>query len=79
VLEREQIWWPPKEHDYASRHRTVIRRSTGGNKPILIVEDDLTIGSFLVEAIAQETPYRAIVATDSYQETILTGCVPSHD
>jgi DNA-binding response OmpR family regulator len=35
-------------------------------KTILIVEDDLTIGSFLVEAIAQETPYRAIVATDSY-------------
>ena len=34
-------------------------------KTILIVEDDPNIGSFLVEAIAQETPYRAIVASDS--------------
>ena len=32
---------------------------------ILLVEDDPNIGSFLVEAIAQETPYRAIVARDS--------------
>ena len=32
---------------------------------ILLVEDDPNIGSFLVEAIAQETPYRAIVASDS--------------
>ncbi|GAC1307187.1 MAG: hypothetical protein NVSMB27_45310 [Ktedonobacteraceae bacterium] len=35
-------------------------------KTILLVEDDPGIGSFLVEAIAQETPYRAIVATDSH-------------
>ncbi len=34
-------------------------------KTILLVEDDPNIGSFLVEAIAQETPYRAIVASDS--------------
>jgi len=32
---------------------------------ILLVEDDPNIGSFLMEAIAQETPYRAIVASDS--------------
>jgi DNA-binding response OmpR family regulator len=32
---------------------------------ILLVEDDPNISSFLVEAIAQETPYRAIVASDS--------------
>src|SRR6266699_208643 len=32
---------------------------------ILLVEDDPNIGSFLVEAIGQETPYRAIVANDS--------------
>lgn len=32
---------------------------------ILLVEDDPYISSFLVEAIAQETPYRAIVASDS--------------
>ena len=34
-------------------------------KTILLVEDDPSIGSFIVEAIAQETPYRAIVASDS--------------
>ncbi len=33
---------------------------------ILLVEDDPYIGSLLVEVIAQETPYRAIVATDSH-------------
>ncbi len=33
---------------------------------ILLVEDDPNIGSFLVEAIAQETPYRAIVASDGH-------------
>ena len=33
---------------------------------ILLVEDDPNIGSFLMEAIAQETPYRAIVASDSH-------------
>ena len=32
---------------------------------ILLVEDDPNIDSFLMEAIAQETPYRAIVASDS--------------
>lgn len=32
---------------------------------ILLVEDDPYISSFLVEAIAQETPYRAIVASNS--------------
>ena len=34
-------------------------------KTILLVEDDPYISSFLVEAIAQETPYRVIVASDS--------------
>jgi DNA-binding response OmpR family regulator len=32
---------------------------------ILLVEDDPKVGTFLVEAIVQETPYRAIVAGDS--------------
>ena len=35
------------------------------SKMILLVEDDPYISSFLMEAIAQETPYRAIVANDS--------------
>ncbi len=34
-------------------------------KTILLVEDDSSISSFLEEAIEQETPYRAIVASDS--------------
>ena len=33
---------------------------------ILLVEDDPNISSFLIEAIAQETPFRAIVANDSH-------------
>jgi DNA-binding response OmpR family regulator len=33
-------------------------------KTILLVEDDPYISSFLEEAIEQETPYRAIVASD---------------
>jgi DNA-binding response OmpR family regulator len=33
---------------------------------VLLVEDDPNIGAFLVEAIVQETPYRAIVASDSH-------------
>jgi DNA-binding response OmpR family regulator len=40
--------------------------SQAAAKTILLVEDDPGIGSFLVEAITQETPYRAIVATDSH-------------
>jgi DNA-binding response OmpR family regulator len=35
-------------------------------KTILVVEDDSYIGSFLEEAIEQETPYRAIVASDGH-------------
>ena len=34
-------------------------------KIILIVEDDAAIGEFLVQAIAQETPYFALHVTDS--------------
>ena len=35
-------------------------------KTILLVEDDPNISAFLIEAIAQETPYRAIVASDGH-------------
>ena len=35
-------------------------------KTILLVEDDPNISTLLVEAIAQETPYQAIVASDSH-------------
>src|SRR5947209_8684621 len=36
-------------------------------KTILIVEDDSGIGEFFFEAIKQETPYQALLATDGYQ------------
>ena len=42
-----------------------VGESQAATKTILLVEDDPNIGSFLVEAIAQETHYRAIVASDS--------------
>jgi CheY-like chemotaxis protein len=34
---------------------------------IFIVEDDADIGEFLVEALKQETPYQALLATDGFQ------------
>jgi len=43
----------------------------GGNysaaKIILVVEDDENIGTFLVEALSQETPYRAVLVTDGLE------------
>jgi DNA-binding response OmpR family regulator len=44
---------------------SILGESQAATKTILLVEDDPYISSFLVEAIAQETPYRAIVAGDS--------------
>src|SRR6266699_5141126 len=44
----------------------LARESQATSKTILLVEDDPNISSFLVEAIEQGTPYRAIVATDSH-------------
>lgn len=38
-----------------------------GTKTILVVEDDDNIGSFLVEALSQETSYRALLVTDGFQ------------
>ena len=43
----------------------LAEESQATSNMILLVEDDPNIGSFLVEAIAHETPYRAIVASDS--------------
>jgi DNA-binding response OmpR family regulator len=40
--------------------------SQATTKTILLVEDDPNSSAFPVEAIAQETPYRAIVASDSH-------------
>ena len=45
--------------------KQLLGESQATTKTILLVEDDPYISSFLVEAIAQETPYRVIVASDS--------------
>ena len=45
-------------------------------KTILVVEDDMDIGSFLSLAIEQETPYQAIVVTDGYQALEMVTQVP---
>ena len=37
------------------------------DKTILVVEDDASIGTLLVEALAQETPYSAMLVTDGIQ------------
>src|SRR5258708_4199803 len=44
----------------------LAREAQSATKTILVVEDDSSISSFLVEAIEQETPYRAIVASDDH-------------
>ena len=41
-----------------------LEEAQASTKTILLVEDDPYISSFLVEAVAQETPYRVIVASD---------------
>jgi len=44
---------------------------------IIVVEDDLNIGALLVEAIRQETPYQAMLATQGTQALdLLRGLTP---
>ena len=40
---------------------------SGAVKTIIVVEDDEAIGSFLVQAISQETNYQAMLLTDGFQ------------
>lgn len=37
------------------------------DKTILVIEDDDSIGMLLVEALSQETPYKALLVTDAFQ------------
>lgn len=47
-------------------------------KTILVVEDDYTIGSLLVETITQETAHQALLATSSLQALqMVHECKPS--
>src|SRR5260221_12185337 len=62
------MWCPP---NCWSRAMPLDRELVSGDlqattKTILLVEDDSSISSFLEGAIEQETPYRAIVASDSH-------------
>ena len=45
----------------------VGKKTVGVTKTILIVEDDDSIGKFLVMALSLETPYIALHVTDGYQ------------
>ena len=42
-------------------------REYNSTKTILIVEDDAGVGAFLVQALVQETPYRAVLAANGLQ------------
>jgi DNA-binding response OmpR family regulator len=46
--------------------KQLVGESRATTNTILLVEDDPNISSFLIEAIAQETTYRVIVANDSH-------------
>ena len=47
-------------------------------KTILTVEDDASIGQYLVEAISQETPYLSILVTGSVQALEVVKQVKPH-
>ena len=42
-------------------------------KTVLVVEDDTGIGSFLVQAISQETPHHAMLVADGLQAIIVVS------
>ncbi len=46
-----------EDNSYMSEHKPVI----------LVVEDDDSIGTFLVQALSQETPYGAMLVPDGFQ------------
>jgi len=51
---------------------------TAAIKTILVVEDDVGIGSFLTQAISQETRHQAMLVTDGFQAlNAITSIKPS--
>jgi DNA-binding response OmpR family regulator len=48
-------------------HDELQKKEHTVEKWILVVEDDDSIGSMLVEALSQETPYKAMLVTDGFQ------------
>lgn len=47
--------------------------SRTSRKTILVVEDDAGIGTFLVQALTQETPHHALLVNDGLQALEATG------
>jgi DNA-binding NtrC family response regulator len=37
------------------------------DRPILVIEDDDSIGPLLIAVLSQETPYKALLVTDAFQ------------
>ncbi len=58
-------------HDQRQTHVKEDAQSAGEKtatvKTILVVEDDIGIGSFLTQAISQETHHQAMLVTDGFQ------------
>jgi DNA-binding response OmpR family regulator len=44
-----------------------VHKHLTATKMIFIVEDDEALGALLVQAIEQETPYQAVLASDGFQ------------
>jgi len=60
-VKNEIDWWYSMDSDDS------IQSDPSELKTVMIVEDDAGIGNFLVQAIQQETPYQAVLATDGFQ------------
>jgi DNA-binding response OmpR family regulator len=45
----------------------MVENKASSVKTILVVEDDIDIGNFLVLALKQETPYEVLLASDGFQ------------
>jgi CheY-like chemotaxis protein len=50
-----------------SQEGTASKEVDSPVKTVLVVEDDTGIGTFLVQAISQETSYHALLAPDGFQ------------
>src|SRR5689334_7482293 len=56
-----------QEHRPVREDASLAMEKTANVKTILVVEDDLGIGSFLTQAISQETHHQAMLVADGFQ------------
>jgi CheY-like chemotaxis protein len=56
-----------EEETMPHKNEQSFAQEQGTKKTILVVEDDTSIGEFLVQLLVQETPYRALLVTDGFQ------------